>query len=120
MSKGIVDRSWLSPFVAVSFLVVAATGTVLLFHGQHFSVMVLHEFMSVPFCIAGLLHTWLNWKPFIRHFRQRRAFVSLAIGVFLSSLLVSLALAHATQHEREGADAAPRSDLHPHTSSDPR
>jgi uncharacterized membrane protein YraQ (UPF0718 family) len=101
MNMSIIQKSWLSPFLAVSFLMVAATGIVLLFHVRIFPVMVLHEFMSVLFCIAGLLHTWANVKPLIGYFRQRKAFISLAIGVLLGSLFIAMALGHASEHDEE-------------------
>jgi hypothetical protein len=101
MKTGIIQAAWLSPFLAVSFLMVATTGTVLLFHVRIFPVMVLHEFMSVVFCIAGLLHTWVNWKPLIGCFRQRKAVISLAVGIFVSLIFVLMALSHSSEHGAE-------------------
>jgi hypothetical protein len=106
MKTRFIEKSWLSPFLAVSFLMVASTGIVLLFHGRVFPLMVLHEFMSVFFCIAGLLHTWVNWRPLIGYFRQRKAFVSLAVGILMGSLFVAMALGHSAEHETEVSEGS--------------
>lgn len=101
MNQGIIQKSWLSPFLAISFFTVATTGVILLFHLRIFAVMVVHELGSVAFCIAGLLHTWVNRKPLLGHFRQRKAFVSLGIGVSLGLFSLWIALSHASEHEGE-------------------
>ena len=106
MSRRFIQKSWLSPFLAVSFLAVASTGIVLLFHGERlFLVMALHECMSVLLCLAGALHVWVNWKQLIGYLRQRKALVSLAVGVSLVPLLLALAEAHSSAHHADLVEA---------------
>lgn len=104
--SGIADRAWLSPFLAISFLMVASTGIILMFHVRIFPVMIVHEFMSFFFCVAGVLHTWANRKPLFGYLRQRKAKVSLAAGIVMGLIFVSMAMGHASDHEMETAQSA--------------
>ncbi len=104
MTPRFIQKSWLSPFLAVTFLAVASTGVVLLFHGRFFLVMALHECMSVLFCIAGALHTWANWRPLLGYFRHRKALLSVTAGVSLTALFLALAQAHLSTHDEDPAE----------------
>jgi len=69
--KGILDRSWISPFIALSFLVISVTGLMMLFHIKGHAISYLHQWMGIIFVIAGVLHLACNWKGFLTFFKNK-------------------------------------------------
>lgn len=55
-------KIWLSPFVAVTFIAVAFSGILLLFHLKFAGMHQIHEWGGLLFLFAGGLHLILNWR----------------------------------------------------------
>jgi carbon starvation protein CstA len=83
-----------SPFVAVAFAVIAATGVLLFFHVKNGPVMVLHEWFGWAFVLGGAVHLLLNFRPLLAYLRQRAGVMSLACALFLVALLFAAGLHH--------------------------
>ena len=86
--NSLLKRTWISPLVAISFLIVSITGLLLMMHAGSRSVSSLHEWMGVLFIIAGAIHLVLNWKPFLACFRNRQGAVAILAVLVLSSLFL--------------------------------
>ncbi len=86
--KSVLERSWVSPFVAFSFLVVSATGILMLCHVKGHVISNLHEWMGVVFVVAGVLHLVLNWKRFLSCFSSRQSVFAIVVVVALMLLLM--------------------------------
>lgn len=55
-------RIYLNPSLALTFLIVALTGVMMLFHIRGGGIHSLHEWMSIAFLILCIIHLFLNWK----------------------------------------------------------
>jgi hypothetical protein len=90
MPRRLFERSWVSPITALTFVVVAATGLLMLLHARLPGIKGLHEWMGVAFAVAGLLHLVLNWRPLLVCLRRRSAAVALGVVLVLcvAALLV--------------------------------
>jgi hypothetical protein len=100
MPSRMIERSWVSPITALSFLVVATTGLLMLLHVRLPGMKGLHEWMGVVFVVAALLHIVLNWRPFLTCLRQRSAAVALGVALVLGAV----ALLVPADHDRPGGD----------------
>ena len=87
----------MSPFIAVAFAVLAATGVLLFFHIKNGPIIGLHEWFGWLFVIAGAVHLLLNLRPLLAHLRRPAGVVS--VGVAL--VLVVFLWVGGAQHERE-------------------
>ena len=74
--KNIMERTWISPFVALSFFVVSMTGILMLTHARSGLINSLHEWMGVLLIIFGVIHLAINWKAFVACFRNRHCLVA--------------------------------------------
>jgi nitroreductase len=81
------SRTWVSPIVAVTFVIVSVTGILMLLHVQTSGMNNLHEWIGVLFVAAGLFHLVLNWKVFLPYLKKR---IGVAAAVF--ALLLGVAL----------------------------
>jgi len=108
MPRRMVERSWVSPIIAISFLVVATTGLMMLLHLRLPGIKGLHQWMGVAFAAAALLHIVLNWRPFLACLRRRSAAVALAVGLVLcvTALLAPADRDHSGSDRRGKHDAA--------------
>jgi len=96
------SKTWVSPFVAVAFAVIAVTGMMLFFHIKSGPIMALHEWFGWLFVIAGTVHLVLNIRPLIAYLRRPVALVSLAVGLVLVALLWIGGAQHEEEHQRRG------------------
>lgn len=84
------SKAALSPFVAVAFLVLSATGILLFFHLPSGPVKVLHEWFGWLFVIGGTLHVLLNGRPLLAYLRQRVGLISVGCAlVFVVALFAA-------------------------------
>jgi phosphatidylserine synthase len=83
MTRMAVHKKWVSPVTALSFLLVATTGLLMLFHVRLPGVKGVHEWMGVVLCLVGLLHLAINWRAFVCYFRHRSAIVALAAALLV-------------------------------------
>ena len=86
--KSLMKRTWISPFVAVSFLVLSITGIMMLLHIKSGGIVNLHEWIGVFFVIAGALHLILNWSSFLACFRKRQSVIAIVVVLVISSLFL--------------------------------
>jgi len=88
--KGVapMKRTWISPFVAVSFFILSITGVMMLLHVKGGGIANLHEWIGVFFVIAGVLHLILNWKAFLSCFQNKQSAVAVIVVLVISSLLL--------------------------------
>jgi hypothetical protein len=101
MASRMIERSWVSPITALSFLVVAATGLLMLLHVRLPAIKGLHQWLGVAFAVAALLHVVLNWRPLLACLRRRSAVVALGVTLGLCVLVALLAPA---DRDRPGGD----------------
>ena len=90
MGTSVLHRSWVSPLTAISFIVVAVTGILMVFHVRLPGIHGAHQWMGVVFALAGLLHLALNWRSLLACCRSKAAAVALALG--LVTLVVAVTL----------------------------
>ncbi len=82
-------RLWVSPFVAVTYVTVACTGLLLLFHLKFPGVYSLHQWGGLLFIISGALHLSLNWRVFVSYLKNNQAIGAILVGV-LALVLIAL------------------------------
>ena len=89
MENRFLQRTWLSPVMAVAFSSVAITGTLMLFHVKVPAMKELHEWMGLVLATAGALHLLVNWRTFWAYFAKRRALVALGAALLLGAVLLA-------------------------------
>lgn len=94
MKPSLASRTSLSPFVAVAFAVIAATGVLLFFHVKNGPIMVLHEWFGWAFVVAGCVHVVINARPLLGYLRQTSARVSLLVALLLGLAMTFAGLNH--------------------------
>jgi len=109
-------RTNLNPSLVITFLIVAVTGVMMLFHMGIGGIKHLHEWMSVVFLILGIVHLYLNWNPLRAYLKHGPTTLSL---VAVSLLTVLLLFGGNNQHGR-GPDGRPESPHAGHLDSDHR
>lgn len=75
------NRNYVTPFIAIVFLVVGVTGLLMLFHLLDGYTEVVHEILGLFFLICAIFHIIINWKALKIHFKR---------GVFLPALCAIL------------------------------
>lgn len=84
------DRSFISPFVAVTFFAVSITGILMLFHIKLGGIHAIHEWGGIAFVVGGSIHLILNWKAFTSYFKKSKAmYVVLAGGLIMLFALIA-------------------------------
>jgi hypothetical protein len=109
MKNPLLNKTCLSPFVAVAFGVIAVTGVLLFFHVKNGPIMALHEWFGWLFVVAGTLHVLLNVRPLLAYFRQTAALVSLGVALVLAVGLMLVGASHENEHHRRGYGPQPAS-----------
>lgn len=91
------QKSWASPFIAVTFVAVSITGILMMFHLKLPGVYPIHQWGGCLFILAGAFHLLLNWREFVSYFRNNLAISSTLIGI-LALILIAVFL---PSHEHE-------------------
>ena len=116
MKSDISTKEYLSPFLAVTFIVVAVTG-LLLFFGIHARwIGVVHEWVSVLLVCAGIIHLILNWRLLKNYLSGRSARVAILAGIIITLIFGVLSqFGHEERHgrgpEREQASDRGQGDV---------
>jgi uncharacterized membrane protein len=84
--KGVLERSWISPLIAFTFLIISVTGLMMLFHIKGHLLSHLHQWMGILFVIAGVFHLTCNWRGFLSCFKNKKQ------SVFAMFLVIALML----------------------------
>lgn len=82
-----IQRSWVTPITAGSFLLVGVTGILIFFHFDSGANKFVHEWLSWVLLGGALLHTTANFAGFKAHLRSRRGLA--LVGVFVVVLALS-------------------------------
>lgn len=86
-----MNREWITPFVAGSFLLIAATGILIFFHVDSGANKFVHEWLSWALVAGVALHIVLNFKALKKHLSAPRglliagAFIAILGGSFVVS-----------------------------------
>jgi len=101
MSNNNFHKTWVSPGLAIGFLVISVTGILMFFHIENGLIMNLHEWMGLLFVGVGIFHLVINWKAFLSCFKNRPAIISLC-AVSIISLLIGISSENRDQlgHEK--------------------
>ncbi|MBU0960999.1 MAG: DUF4405 domain-containing protein [Proteobacteria bacterium] len=91
-------KTWLSPCVALTFVIVVLTGILMLFHIKNGYLKSLHEWIGLLFGVAGIVHLLLNWPVFVSYLKRRGAVLSVMSVLLLS--MVCLLGGENEQHDQ--------------------
>lgn len=73
-------RSWATPLIVGSFLLMGATGVAMFFHVETGVMKGLHEWAGWAMVAGGLAHIWLNWRAFTTYLRRPVAVGIMGLG----------------------------------------
>lgn len=111
MSK-FMEKSWLSPFLLITYIATSVTGILMLFHIKFPGLYPVHEWGGLIFILAGILHTVINWKMLTSYFnknkQKRNAVMATFIAIF-SIILIAVSVP-SNKHSHSG-------NFHANTSS---
>jgi Na+/melibiose symporter-like transporter len=79
-------RSYVSPAVVFTFVVVSVTGFLMLFDIDN--VDDLHKWMGLSFGIVGIIHLVVNWRTLVVYFRCRKIMIWSAAMLIVCALLL--------------------------------
>jgi Na+/melibiose symporter-like transporter len=79
-------RSYVSPAVVFTFVVLSVTGFLMLFDIDN--VDDLHKWMGLSFGIFGIIHLIVNWNTFVVYFRGRKIMIWGATMLIVCALLL--------------------------------
>lgn len=96
------QKIWLSPFIAVAFAIVAATGVLLFFHIKNGSLLALHEWFGWLLVVAGGVHVALNLRPLLGYLRRPAAWAATGVALALAAVLAIGGARHQAGHHRHG------------------
>jgi len=87
MKNSILQRAWVTPIVATTFLAVAVTGILLGFRIKGGGIVNLHEWLGYTFALFSSMHLVINWRCFCELFRCRAA-----VWATIAALIISAAV----------------------------
>lgn len=85
--NGIFQRSWISPFIAFTFILMSITGILMFFHLRGPSINLIHEWSGIAFAVGAVIHALINLKVLIKYFSRPSA---IAVFVFCALLLIAI------------------------------
>ena len=83
--KAITTRTWSTPLIMGSALVVAISGVMLFYHLQSGLVKSMHEWLGLLFVAAIVLHVLNHWMPVSRYLKNRQALGIIAVVVITAA-----------------------------------
>lgn len=75
-----LNRKYVTPLIALIFLVVGISGLCMFFHLFDGYTEVVHEYLGVAFFVAAICHAIINWNALKFHFKKK-VFIPAAIAV---------------------------------------
>ena len=114
-----MQKSWLSPFLFITYLATSITGIFMLFHIKFPGLYPVHKWGGLAFVIAGVFHVIINWRMFASYFNKgnfkRNATLGTVIGLLL---IIAIAIAIPSKggygghgHYHAGIESAPQVNL---------
>jgi len=89
-----ISRNIITPYITWTFVVLAFTGVLMLFHIFDGYTEVLHELTGLFFVIISIFHVIINWKALKIHFKKRAFVISIIVVFLLSIVTVNLGKGH--------------------------
>ncbi len=83
-----MQKSWLSPFLLITYLATSITGILMLFHIKFTGLYPVHEWVGLAFVIAGILHVVLNWKLLTSYFCKSNLKLNATYGTIIGLILI--------------------------------
>jgi hypothetical protein len=80
-----LQRPTVTAVVTASFVVVALTGVLMLFHVENGMIKEFHEGISILFVLAAGVHLALNWGSFTSYLRKP---LTITLGIVVAVLIV--------------------------------
>lgn len=96
------SKTWLSPFVTITFVIISVTGVLLFFHVKNGPIMALHEWFGWLFVVAGLVHVLLNIRPLLSYLKRPAALASIAVALVIGVFLTIGGVKHEGENRRRG------------------
>lgn len=79
-------RSWATPLIIGSFLIMGVSGVLMFFHAETTLMKVIHEWAGWAMVVGAGAHLLLNWRAFTTYFKR-----PLATGIMgVSAVLLAL------------------------------
>lgn len=94
-------KTWLTPFVTVTFAAIAITGILMLFHIEVPGLRAIHEWGGIIVFIAVIAHLVLNWNIFTGYLRDKSALFGIVAGVAMMLLVLAVAPRHKDHGEHD-------------------
>ena len=91
------QKPWISPFVAVTYIAVAVSGILMLFHIKFPGTLHIHQWGGVLFLIGGTIHMLINWRILLSYFKNTKVVYGTLVALLMIVFLVSL-----SPHEKGG------------------
>jgi len=85
-----LSRNYITPFIALVFLVVAISGLLMLFHLFDGYTEVVHEILGLVFVIFTIFHITVNWHGLKIHFKKKVFFPAAIAVIVISTAFVIL------------------------------
>ena len=82
-----LNRKYITPLIALVFIVVALTGILMFFHVFDGYTEVVHEFLGISFVGCAIFHVIANWPSLKTHF-GKNVFIPAAIIVSALSITI--------------------------------
>ncbi|WP_437776855.1 DUF4405 domain-containing protein [Sorangium sp. So ce1097] len=84
------NRNLVTPFLALIFVPVGASGVLMFFHMADGFTEVLHEVLGLAFVLIIFLHVAINWKSMRSHFGKKIFLIAAATVTISSAGLIVL------------------------------
>lgn len=105
-----LHKSWIGPATAATFLLVAVSGVLMLFHAHRVvpGLKGMHEWMGLVFTVSAALHLALNWSAFLGYFRGgiRAWAIAAAVLVLGAAMMAAGAAKGPGPHGKPGGGPA--------------
>lgn len=79
-AKAVSLRSWATPLVIGSFLLMGVTGVLMFFHLDTATMKTVHEWAGFVLVAGAIAHLVLNWRPFTLYLRRPLAAAIIGLG----------------------------------------
>ncbi len=81
-------RGWATPTIIGSFLIMAVSGILMIFHVETILMKVIHEWAGWIMVAGAVAHVVLNWRAFTSYFKRPLATGIIGISAVLLALTV--------------------------------
>ncbi|MCB1357423.1 MAG: DUF4405 domain-containing protein [Maritimibacter sp.] len=79
-------RSWATPLIIGSFLIMGVSGTLMFFHAETTLMKVVHEWAGWLLLVGAVSHVALNWRAFTLYFKRPVAAGIMGAGAVILAL----------------------------------